>query len=224
MAFTLAASVLIGQVPFLLGAAFGSAALLALVRRRHRLTVLLAAACSLSSPLAGAFLLLIALALVGQVGWRRAAALTSALSGLATAAIVGGAGGPFPCPWPSLAGVLGFGLAAFVMTSPQDRLVRHFALIYAAAGILAFAIPNPIGGNITRLGKLIALPLACYLLTGERRQRQFKAALCALAALSWTVVPVSTAIAHGATDPSRGAPYYEGLLSFLKTQNPATGR
>lgn len=148
MAFTLAASVLLGQVPFLL----------ALIGHRSRLTVLLAAGCSLSSPLAGAFLLLIVFSLIGHVGWRRAASLTGALSGLAISAIVGGASEPFPCPWPSLAGVFGFGAAAFVVTSPQDRLVRHFALLYAAAGILAFAIPNPIGGNVTRLGKLIALP------------------------------------------------------------------
>lgn len=168
---TLLANLVIGQVPFLLGAAFGLGALLTIGRQRRPLcTVLLATACTLCSPLAAAFLLLTGLALIRSVGRRRVAPLAGALTGLAVAAVVG-AGGPFPCPWSSLVGVLAFCVVAYAVSSHEDQLLRRFAALYAVAAVMTFMVPNPIGGNITRLGKLIALPLAAYLLTRPRNRR-----------------------------------------------------
>ncbi|MGH3261307.1 MAG: hypothetical protein ACRDNS_04850, partial [Trebonia sp.] len=181
-AVMLVGNLVIGQVPFLLGTAFALVALLSLTRRNTACTMALAAASSLSSPLAGAFVLMIIPPLATRFGWRRAALLSPAAVGLAVAALVGGAGGPFPCPWPSLAGVLAFSAITYLATSRADLLLRRFAWLYAVAGVLCFVVPNPVGGNITRLGKLIALPLACYLISAEPRRRLIAFATAVIAA------------------------------------------
>jgi hypothetical protein len=223
-ALMLVSNLVIGQVPFLLGTAFGLAAILALDRDRAAWTLALAALCSLSSPLAGAFLLLSIPALAAAFGWRRSGLLGTALAGPLVAGVIGGAGGPFPCPWPSLLGVLAFSVLAYTLSPRENIVFRRFAVLYALVGVACFVVPNPVGGNITRLGKLVALPLACYLLTPERRRQFARLAVAGQAALLWPLIPLSTAVWHGASDPSQYAAYYRGLLSFLKTQDAADGR
>jgi MFS family permease len=223
-AITLGGNLLIGQVPFLLGTAFGLGAVLAMTLERRNWTLLLALACSAASPLAGAFLLLVMPALAARFTWRSAVMLAPALAGIGVSAAVGGAGGPFPCPWPSLVGVLVFCAAIIALTTSQDRVLRRFAVLYAVAGVLCFIVPNPIGGNVTRLGKLIALPLACCLISPDQRRRLLRFATATIAAVCWPLVPVITAAAHGARDPSQQAAFYRGLLGYLKTQDPAEGR
>jgi hypothetical protein len=97
-------------------------------------------------------------------------------------------------------------------------------LLYAIAAVGAFVVPNPIGGNIVRLGRLIALPLACYYLTGARRRRLLTVLAGVLPAAAWIGLAVLPNISFGASDPSRNADYYNGLLSFLSTQDPMQGR
>ena len=224
VAVMLATNLLIGQIPFLLGTAAGLGALLALDRGRGAVSAGLALLCSLASPLAGAFLILVLPAFAAKYGWRRSSLLGTALIGIGFAAIVGGAGGPFPCPWLSMVSVLVFSVIAFFAAGNNRPVLRRFAWMYGLAGLLAFFVPNPIGGNVTRLGKLIALPLACYLLTFKYRREILKAVAVLAVALLWPLVPAVQAIQHGATDPSRNASYYTGLLTFLKTQSTADGR
>jgi hypothetical protein len=45
-----------------------------------------------------------------------------------------------------------------------------------------------------------------------------------LPALAWIGLAVLPNISVGASDPSRNADYYHGLLAFLRTQNPQQGR
>ena len=221
--FTLAASLLIGQVPFLLGAAFGSAAIVAHQARRPWTVAVLAALCSLASPLAGMFLLMIGVSLATRRP-REALPYGAASAGLAVAALAGGASGPFPCPWSSLVGVWVFSLSIALCASRQDWLLRRFAVLYAAAAVFAFVLPNPIGGNITRLGRLIALPLLFVLVARSHRIVVRRIVLLVAGGLVWTLVPLVSSIVHGATDPSRNRSYYTGLISFLRTQQPSAGR
>ncbi len=220
----LVGNLVIGQIPFLLATAFGLLALLHLAGGRLWWAGGLAAACSLSSPLAGAFLLLAVPALALHFGWRRSSVLGTALAGPAVAQVVGGAGGPFPCPWISVVSVLAFTAVTYLLTTPSDRILRRFASLYALAGVLAFVVPNPVGGNITRLGKLIALPLACYLLSPVVSRRLVEVTISLIPALVWQLVPAGTAVAQGAGDPSQHPAYYQGLLTYLKTQRPGAGR
>jgi hypothetical protein len=232
VAIGLTESLLIGQIPFLVGVAFGAGALIAVTRQRPWLTAVLAASCSLSSPLSGAFLLLAAPAVGVATSWRRATPLLLASSGIVVSMIVGG-GGPYPCRWQDLAAVGIFAVLVVALTTPADRAWRCLAGCYLVAAATAFVLPNPIGGNITRLGKLIALPMVFVLLQPHRagltrppriRRRVTRWLVAATAATLWPLVPFVSAIDRGAADPSQYASYYTGLLTFLHTQPLARGR
>lgn len=225
VAGVLGSNLLIGQIPFLLSAAFGLCALVTLLDHRPWLTIALSVACGLASPLGGAFVLMAIPALAVRTGWPRALTLLGAATALPVALVLGGAGGPFPCPWTSLVGVAAFCAGLLVSTTSRDRVLRRFLAMYLLAGAVAFAVPNPIGGNITRIGKLIALPLAVYLFVLRPQRRRIWAAVPALlASAAWFLVPAASAAVHGAADPSRQASYYTGLLSYLGTQDPTQGR
>lgn len=225
VAAMLAGCLIIGQVPFLLGIAFTVCALVALDRERRTSTWVLAAGASLASPLAGMFLLMAVPALAVHFSWRRVLPLGTALAGPAIAALVGGAAGPDPYPWQSLVGVLGFSVGSLLVTTTRDdRMLRRFAAIYAVVGILAFVAPNPVGGNVARIGKLIALPLACYLFERTSRAQLLRFGAVVVAAALWPVVPVTSAVAQGARDPSQSASYYTHLLRFLSSRDATAGR
>ena len=88
---------LIGQIPFLLGAGFAAAAVLTLRSpATPAATALAAGACALSSPLVGVFLLVAAPALAVGAGWRRTRWLAPAALGVLVSTVAGGASGPDP--------------------------------------------------------------------------------------------------------------------------------
>lgn len=216
---------LIGQVPFLLGAAFGAAALVAVQSSTSSAwTALAAAGCGLSSPLVGVFLLVATPALAGR-SRRRAVWLAPAGSGALLSGVLGGASGPDPfTAWQF--GQLVLFCAALVAVRPRrGSALRRFALTYLAVGAASFAVPNPMGGNVLRLGLVLALPLAAAVLPNPRGlARSLVGGLLVVAAVVWSGQPVVSALEHGSTDPSRQASYYTGLLGFLARQNPREGR
>jgi hypothetical protein len=208
-------NLLIGQVPFLMGAAFGVLAFRAVLAGRHpALIAVLALLASLSSPLAGGFVLLVAPAVAVHTGWRRVLPLAAAAAGSGVAAIVGGASGPFPCPWQTFFGVAAFCVAVVVFT-PRHRGMRMFAVCYLLAAVGAFVEPNPIGGNIARLGKMIAVPLACYFLSTSDPWARLRTAFVAAAAFVWPAIAFATSMSNGAVDPSRNQQFYSGLVTYL---------
>ena len=215
-------NLLIGQVPFLLGTAFAVLALRAVLAGRHpALTASLAVLASLSSPLAGGFVLLVSPAVAVHLGWRRAVPLAAATAGSVVAAVVGGASGPFPCPWLTFAGVVGFCAAILVCVPRSVRAMHVFAVCYLAMAVLAFAVPNPIGGNVARLGKIIAIPLAVYFLATHTRRLRVRTALVAAIAFIWPTVAFTTSMVGGASDPSHNQQFYLGLQAFLHRTNGA---
>jgi hypothetical protein len=223
LAVGIVGELVIGQLPFALGLAFGLGALLAVLRGHPWLVVLLlAACCSLSSPLAGLFLLLAGLAWAPQAGWKKAAPLGSAVLGMLVSLVTGGSGGRFPFPLVNLLGVLLFAVLTLALAPRSSTLIRRFAVIYGIVGAALFLVPNPVGSNIDRLGSTLALPAAGYLLL--RYGRRLMLALLIVPLLTWELVPVTTALANSAGDPSSSASYYTGLESFLATRNPAAGR
>jgi hypothetical protein len=222
LAVGIVGELVIGQLPFALGLAFGLAALLAVTEGRPWLVLLMAACCSLSSPLAGLFLLLAGLSWAPQAGWRRLAPLGSAGLGMLVSFVTGGSGGRFPFPLVNLLGVLLFTVLTLAIAPRSSALIRRFAMIYGAVSTALFVVPNPVGSNIDRLGSTLALPAVGYLLL--RYGRRFLLALLIVPLLSWQLVPVATALANSAGDPSSSASYYTGLESFLATRDPVAGR
>lgn len=214
----------IGQLPFGLGVTLGLAALL-VVRRGARpvhaaAAAGLAAACSLASPLAGAFLLMLGLAWWLDVGWRRAAPLAGAGAGV-VAAWLFGEGGYFPFPLSSLLTVLGFCLAGPLLVRDLAPALRLGLLLYGASSLVIFAVPNPVGGNAARLGAVAAGPVAALVL--GRRGRWLTLLAVAVPLLCWQLWPIGTALSRSVGDPSSRAEYYAGLTTFLRSQDPALG-
>jgi len=213
-------SIVSGRITFTLGAALALAALLALASRRPAPAVALALAASLASPVAALFLALAVVAW-GLAAWRergpRAAVI--ALAALLPAAALGalfaeGGSEPFVASafWPALGA-----LALVVVLLPaRERELRIGAGVYALALIAAFAVANPLGGNVTRLGALLAGPLLVGALAGRRRPAVV--ALVALPLAYWSLYPAVRDVVRASGDPSVHARYHEPLVRFLERQ------
>ncbi len=210
----------VGQMPFGVGVAFGLAALLAATRSSPWLAAAAALAASLTSPLAGAFLLMAGLAWATEVGWRRAAPLASAVLGIGAASVLGG-GGFFPFPRQALAILLLFALGSVVVVRDLSRSLRVGLLLYAGSAIVIWAVHNPVGGNMGRLGALVGGPLAAVVLGSRQRWRTL--AVVALPLLAWQIWPGTTALQRSVGDPSDQPAYFTGLTDFLRTQDPGQG-
>jgi hypothetical protein len=224
-------NLIIGQVPFILGVAAALLAMLAVRNHRSIVAGVLAGVCSLFSPLAGLFLVLVAIAWGPEIRWRRAGPLFLAALGSAVSVVVGGGSGQFPTVRTSIITVSVCVVLGTLFISRDLRTLRRFMLVYGAAAAVLFTVPNPVGGNLTRLGQLIAFPLVLWLLA-RKGLRQWSSkfvnvvvviGLLAMAG-AWQVTPVVSAVARADGDPSRSAQFYSGLLSFLQTQNRAGGR
>ena len=214
---------LTGRLAFLAGLAPALGALLALVSRRTRWAVALAALTALVSPVAAAFLGLAAVARAAQdPGDRRAAVMTAAaalvpVAGIAYLFPAGGAE-PFVASsfWPALAGAV----ALTWLLGARAGAVRTGSALYALALVAAFVIPTPLGGNAARLGALFAGPVAALSLARSRPR-----ALMLLAApLAWwqLAAPVTDAVT-AAGDTAVRAAYFDPLLAELRQLRAVTG-
>jgi hypothetical protein len=226
VAASLIECLLIGQVPFLLGIAFATGAVVAVLRGKGIVWIAVCAAgCGLASPLAGVGLGLAvpAIAVLNRRG--RAMWLLACLAGPVVAKFAGGAGGPYPFPFRSWLAVLAFAAISVLLTRWQYRALNLFAVSYLGAATLAFVVPNPVGGNIVRLGTVLSIPMAVWFVPCSRGflQRGGAAILTALAVL-WPSWSFTSAALRGARDPSQNAAYYTGLITFLSRQDALTGR
>jgi hypothetical protein len=91
--------------------------------------------------------------------------------------------------------------------------------LYGIAALLAYALPTPMGGNISRLGSEFAAPLLIGVLATRRGRGRIQPAvalgvLVALAAWQW-LAPVREA-SKVVGDPSYHAAYYAPLIRFLE--------
>ncbi|MFL6101228.1 MAG: hypothetical protein ACJ71T_14880 [Actinomycetales bacterium] len=211
----------VGQMPFIAGLAFGLGALVAARRERPWWAAVAALAASLSSPLVGAFLLMVALAWTVDAGLRRTAPLTAAVVGLVMAAGFGG-GGWFPFPRSSLLSVLIFCVLGLALVRRGFRSFRLALVLYGGAALVICTFHNPVGGNVARLGALVGGPVAAAVL-GARNQWRALAVL-AVPLAAWQLWPLGTAVDRSIGDPSSRPAYYAGLAGFLRTQDPGAGR
>ena len=238
-AFGFCAELLSGRVPYDLGFALGLGAVLALMRARFALALVLAVLTSVSSPIAGLFLALAFLAWAVSAAWGdtadgvaragRGFALAQSRRGLVLAAAAlapilaltlafpEGGYEPFvpSAFWPALGGVL---LIALLLPqgplTPRARLaVRVGTALYALALIGSFAISTPVGGNAARLAPPLVAPLLAGVLWDRRR-----VALCLLAPVLvyWQLNTPIGDLSLIAGGPSANAPYYAPLLSELR--------
>jgi hypothetical protein len=215
----------IGQEPYLLGETLGLLALLAARRGFWWLSVPLAIATSLASPLAGGFLAIAAVAwVVGSWPRRRyAAVVVLAAAGVPVLLVELLFPGLGPDPFAPLnfvgmlAGLAGIGV---VVALRRDRTLLAGVALYAL--VVTFAVPSAIGANITRLGISFGVALVVILAWDERRGRTLLIAAAVPVALAqW--VPARQALL-GEGNASMKAAYYQPLLRFLDHADRPLGR
>jgi hypothetical protein len=213
-------NVVIGRMPFTLGIALAVAAWLCAERpgRWWRAgAAVLALACVLASPVAGAFLVLAA---AGRAVGSRGDALAP-VAVLALPVIVGGGtvAALFPeggddrfvatAFWPMLA----IAVAGAALLAPGRRALRAGALLYVAVLIGAFVIPTPFGQNALRLPVLLGPALIVLAPRAGVPRAAVATVLVALLYLQWLPAVRAVAEAHG--DPSTNSAFFADPRAFL---------
>ena len=127
-----------------------------------------------------------------------------------------------PFPVSTLVTVLIFCGLGLVLVPHPSRTLRLALLLYGVSAVVLFAVQNPVGGNVARLGALVAGPLAAVVLASRRRW--WTLGLLALPLLAWQFWPLGTAVSRSFGDESSRPAYYAGLTGFLQTQDPDAGR
>ncbi|MHB8467308.1 MAG: hypothetical protein ACYDH6_06900 [Acidimicrobiales bacterium] len=207
--------VVVGQLAFLLGLALALLCVVALVSGRRWWAVTAAVACACTSGVAAGFLVLALVAWAVVVPARRrlcVALATVAVAPVATLSLAYGQGGSFPFRFSGLAFILGLCATAWLLLPAGARVLRVGTALYACASIAAFVVPNPMGGNMGRLGTAIGVPLLVSAAWPRR-----KAALCvvALPLLGWQWGPGLGAVTSARSDASRQASYFAPLIGEI---------
>jgi hypothetical protein len=216
-----AGDLVVGRAPFACSAACGLAAVLAVARRRPWLAALASVLTSLFSPLGALFLLLAGAAWARSIGWRRVAPLAGSFCGLGIS-FAAHEGGLFPFTRAGLAGQLAIVVIGLILTPAAHQAIRRGLCLYGITCVVLFVVPNPVGGNVVRLSGLIAGPLAAYVLLTAKRGRLLLLAAGPL--LAFQLLPVVTATAWAADDPSSHASYYAGVLPYLEAHRAPLAR
>jgi hypothetical protein len=212
------AMLLSGRLTFALGVAIGLAALVALDRDRPLLAMPLALATSCASPVAGFFLALIGASLFLVGDRRRGAALaTCAAAPVAVMALAFPGAGAEPFVLSSLLGALAVTLFVYLVLPRQELLLRRATVLYGIAVLGSFAIPNAMGGNVVRLGNLVAGPLVVLALAA-RPQRRLLLVLLAIPLLYLQWQGAVRDVSRASADPSVRRDFYTPLLAELKAR------
>ena len=202
---------------FALGVAIGVGALLALSRGRLALAGLLAVATACASPVAGFFLLVFGAALVLTGDRLKGVVLGAcAVVPLAFMAILFPVEGAEPFVASSFWGALAVVLLVFLVLPRSERLLRLGTALYGGAVVLAFLIPNAMGGNVVRLSNLAAGPLVALAVSGPHRRRILL--LAALPLLYWQWQPAIRDVLTAGSEPSAERSFYAPLLTQLRAQ------
>ena len=207
--------VAIGQLPFLMGEAFALAACVAASKQRWKLATAAALAASLTSPLAAAFLVLVIVSwAITSSGhrWLLVVVGSAAALPVAVTAVVFPGTGVFPYLLRDAMLEMAV-LATLIAVIPRrHQSLRVGALVYLGAIAASYLVASPIGGNVSRLGESVAVPLAACALWPTRRSL-FAAVMVPMVLWQWT--PAWPAITNQTDQPSTHAEFYTPLVGFF---------
>ncbi len=213
-----AADLFAGRVTFGIGLAVAVWALVAL-RRGLLVTLLLASASYLASPLAGLFLgiVLVAVALLDPARRRRSLLAAGGVLGLAVgmAVLFPGTG---MMPFTLADAALAIASCALVALVCPVRMVRLTAVLVASVCLALLVVPGPIGTNITRLGWVCGVPIVVTCSPLPRRR------LVAVVTLlgSWPAADLAVQLSSSHA-PSTLPAYYAPLAAHLAGDAALTG-
>ncbi|MEO5724939.1 MAG: hypothetical protein ABIQ39_12860 [Ilumatobacteraceae bacterium] len=203
-----------GRLTFGPSVAFGTAAVLALQRRRPWLAVALAALCGLSSPVGAVSLVIVLIGCWIVNALPRRPTVLSAMAAttpVLVTVVLFPEGGWYPFTVGSLA-LLTTALAVVAWLGRREPLVKAIAGVYWLAAIAAFMVRSPLGGNIVRLGWLAAGPAA--LLVTPRARRMIMPAIAVLSLVwGWSYA----SMAFRPADASASEHYYDSLARYVNS-------
>jgi hypothetical protein len=228
-AVVIVVNVVVGRVAFALGFALGLAALRAWQQQRRATSIGLAVPTALTSPVAGAFLLLAATAVLVRSLWSPAGAgldrrPTPAIVGVIVAAgvpivatvVLFGDEGVFPFRAGHL--VVALAVCVLVLARTPFAVVRVAAVLLATAMLGVFVVPNALGGNVVRVVQIVGVPLA---VAWSPRVRGARARLARLvvggAAVGWALLPGVVAVAAWGGDPTVQPEFHDSLIRQVRS-------
>jgi hypothetical protein len=220
-AFMMLVNMYEGRVPFALGVLLGLLAVTVALRERWWLAGAAAVLTTLASPVAGAFVALAFAAWAlsspyqtrGQL-LRLPQSAISALALLATTALslTFPEGGVFPFNLADMLIAAAVGPIVWWMLPPSLGPIRWGFLLVSLIAVPLFIVPNPMGGNVSRLA-VVSAPLLCAL---PRRNHLMHAAIC-LTLLGQQAEPLLR-LPEAVEDPSANASYYQPLIDELRAR------
>jgi hypothetical protein len=218
----MAANLVSGRLTFVLGVAVALLAVLCATRGWVGATALVAATTALASPVAASLLVLAGCTIV-VVDWRDPRQRSC---GVAMAVVPGVAigvtnrlfpeGGTFPFPTWAFAQAIMLTAVCVALIPREARHARVGLVVYGAACIATFAVPSPLGGNVVRLGTLLAGPV----LVATATARRFVVVALAALLLVWQWEAPVYDLLRLRGDPSVHAAFYRPLMQFLDHQGP----
>ncbi|HTQ69126.1 MAG TPA: hypothetical protein VMI13_10585 [Solirubrobacteraceae bacterium] len=221
-AFGAGFALLSSRVPYDLGLALGLAALL-LARPRPAAALVLCVACSLASPVAGAFLALALLAwAIAGSSRRLALAMTAAaLVPILALAALFPEGGTQPFVASAFWAPLGAVLLLAVLAGREQRVLRDGLVLYALVLVAAFVVPSAVGGNTGRLGSLLGGPVAALILLRREHGGIARGRLWLLVALTplmlyWQIKAPLADVRAVRDNPSVESTFYAPLVAELQ--------
>ncbi|HET9153366.1 MAG TPA: hypothetical protein VFN85_04555 [Solirubrobacterales bacterium] len=227
-----------GQLTFALGVALGLAALRCLQLERTAPALLLAAACPLASPVAGAFLAGVVIAGAVEPGRRpRLLALAAGTLALFITVIPNVAfpeSGQFPFAASSYVAIPLWCAGALVLTQgvrAEERQLRRVLIGYLLASTAVWLLPNAMGGNAVRLGALFGGPVLAAVLLSRRPRPAVPRwlfvpvlVLAVAGSLYWQLTASVTQIARSVGDPSTSPAYFHPAAKWLRAHGAAGAR
>lgn len=211
-----------GRTTFALGVAFALAGCVLLTRQwRPVPAAACAALATMASPVAGLFLAMVGAGFLLVRDWGRALVLlVPPFVVVAVTTLLFPFHGEQLMPSDRIWQPVLLGLAVTVLAPPGWRVARWSGVVYAAATVLAYLLPSPVGTNVERFAELFApAALLAVLLTAPRLQVLRRTLL--IAALVFSVVwvgrktvddlRVSTAVPAWAADTDGVVRALEGL-------------
>ena len=219
-----------GRLTFAFGALPAVATAWALQRRRPDLAAALAVLTALASPVAALFAALAGGAYaLGRYVTERSLRIAAGGVGVAAAALIPvlilsvafPEGGTEPFTFPVLWPILLIAAVMLVALPKGEWVLRMGVILYALGCLTSYAVASPVGSNVSRLGPLLAGPIAA-LLWWRRRPVWLLAVALPLLYIQWQA-PVRD-VRTSANDPSDNVAYWKPLLSFLRGQSGAPFR